>query len=169
MPASVRAGHAAAIGRALDAEIGDPAGRTISLFWPFRGEPDLRFWMEAASAKGAVCALPVVVEKRAPLQFRAWRQGDRMERGIWNILVPADGAEVVPDIVIAPLVGFDAACFRLGYGGGYFDRTLARLNRAPKVIGVGYELQRIETIRPLDHDIPMDVIVTELGTAMRRG
>jgi 5-formyltetrahydrofolate cyclo-ligase len=169
VPAALRQEQGQAIAAALDAEIGDVAGRTISLYWPFRGEPDLRSWMESAWVRGAVCALPVVAEKKAPLVFRAWRQGEPMERGIWNILVPASSApQVVPDVVIAPLVGFDNACFRLGYGGGYFDRTLAALGRTPRVIGVGYDLQRIATIRPLVHDIPMDVIVTESGVAVRR-
>jgi 5,10-methenyltetrahydrofolate synthetase len=91
-----------------------------------------------------------------------------MERGIWNILVPADGPDVRPDVVIAPLVGFDPACLRLGYGGGYFDRTLATFAQKPLVIGVGYGHQAIATIHPQPHDIPMDVIVTEAGITHRR-
>lgn len=158
-----------AIAKALDAAIGDPSGRIISVYWPFRAEPDLRPWMASATARGAVCALPIVAEKKAPMIFRAWKEGDRMERGIWNILVPADGPEVIPDIVIAPLVGFDRSCYRLGYGGGYFDRTLEKLNRAPRVIGVGYNHQQIPTIHPQHHDIPMNMIVTEDGIVLRRG
>ena len=87
-----------------------------------------------------------------------------MTTGIWNIPVPAEGALLIPTLVIAPLVGFDAANYRLGNGGGYFDRTLAELianKQRPTVIGVGYECLQIATIRPQPHDIPMDVIVTE--------
>jgi 5,10-methenyltetrahydrofolate synthetase len=165
VPAAERRSHTDRIAEALDAAIGDPSGRIISAYWPFRGEPDLRPWMAAATARGAVCALPIVREKNAPMIFRAWKEGDRMERGIWNILIPADGAEVIPDIVIAPLVGFDCGCYRLGYGGGYFDRTLAKLNRTPRVIGVGYGHQRIPTIHPQPHDIPMNMIITEDGVS----
>lgn len=165
LSADVRADHAGRIGDKLDAAIGDVAGRVIALYWPFRGEPDLRGWAERAIAKGATILLPVVVEKRAPLIFRAWKPGDRLERGIWNIPVPADGAEMAPDAVVSPVVGFDAGNYRLGYGGGFYDRTLAALGRKPAVFGVGYELQRIATIYPQAFDIPMDVVLTEETSA----
>ena len=145
----------------LDTVVTDVAGKRISLYWPFKGEPDLRGWMASVDAAGGTCLLPVVTAKGQPLTFRAWKQGEKLERGVWNILFPADGPEQTPDIVIAPLVGFDHGCYRLGYGGGFFDRTLAHLGRPPLVIGVGFSQQRIGTIHPLPHDIPMDVIVTE--------
>jgi 5-formyltetrahydrofolate cyclo-ligase len=152
-------------GEAIAARLGeilpDIEGKVVSLYWPFRGEPDLRGWMERAHARGARCALPVVVEKKAPLMFRAWEPGCRLERGVWNIPVPADGAEVLPDIVISPVVGFDPKCYRLGYGGGFYDRTLAALGRKPQVIGVGYSRAHIATIYPQPHDIPMDLVITE--------
>ncbi|TRB16509.1 5-formyltetrahydrofolate cyclo-ligase [Rhizobium rhizogenes] len=148
----------------LDQIVTNVAGKNVSLFWPFLGEPDLRGWMAALTARGADCLLPVVVAKAKPLLFRSWKMGERLERGVWNIPVPAEGKEAVPDVVIAPLVGFDARSFRLGYGGGFFDRTLAALDRKPLIIGVGFESQRIETIHPLGHDIPMDVIITQLGS-----
>src|SRR5690606_24922582 len=107
---------------------------------------------------------PVVVEKARPLVFRAYRPGDRLEKGVWNIPIPADGDPVIPDIVIAPLVGVDVRNYRLGYGGGFFDRTLAALPKRPLVIGVGYEMQRIATIHPQPHDIPMDRIVAACGS-----
>ena len=113
--------------------------------------------------RGGASALPVVVQRHAPLTFRRWRRGDALEPGVWNIPVPADGAIVTPDIVIAPVVGFDPACFRLGYGGGFFDRTLAALPRRPRIVGVGYARQEIRTIFPQAHDVPMDMIVTEAG------
>jgi 5,10-methenyltetrahydrofolate synthetase len=103
----------------------------------------------------------VVIRKSHPLAFREWRSGDPLERGVWKIPFPAHGKEVVPDVVIAPVVGFDVRCYRLGYGGGYFDRTLASLPSMPTRIGVGYSSQRLETIFPQDHDIPMEMIVTE--------
>ncbi len=159
IPAEERTGMAGEIAQALDAAIGPVDGRMVSLYWPFRGEPDLRSWMAAIAARGGRTALPVVIEKARPLVFRAWQAGERLEKGVWNIPVPAEGDPVLPDIVIAPLVGFDGGNFRLGYGGGFFDRTIAAMPKMPLVIGVGYRLQRIDTIRPQPHDIPMDRIV----------
>jgi 5-formyltetrahydrofolate cyclo-ligase len=151
----------------LDHVIADVSGRAVSVFWPFLGEPDLRGWMATVTAREGTSLLPVVVTKGEPLIFRSWRIGERLERGVWNIPVPAEGTQAVPDVVIAPLVGFDINCFRLGYGGGYFDRTLAHLDRKPLSIGVGFESQKIKTIHPLAHDIPMDVIVTDTGVRYR--
>jgi 5,10-methenyltetrahydrofolate synthetase len=118
--------------------------------------------------RGATTALPVVVKKAHPLVFRAWQSGDKIERGVWNIPIPAEGVEVVPDVAIAPVVGFDRACYRLGYGGGFFDRTLASLPRMPRVFGVGYAMQEIATIHPQPHDLPMSAVVTELETVRPR-
>jgi 5,10-methenyltetrahydrofolate synthetase len=91
----------------------------------------------------------------------------KMTPGIWNIPTPAESAIVVPDVVLAPVLGFDEACYRLGNGGGYFDRTLAVLQPRPLAIGIGYERLRIRTIYPQPHDVAMDVIVTEQGVAAR--
>ena len=145
----------------LASVIGNTAGLTVSAYWPFRGEPDLRSWLGDLQSNGSRCALPVVVQKGAPLIFRGWKPGDRLERGVWNIPIPAEGEETIPDIVIAPLVGFDGACYRLGYGGGFFDRTLSSFPMRPRIIGVGYAHAAIETIRPQPYDIPMDSIITE--------
>ena len=98
----------------------------------------------------------MVIEKGRPLQFRAYRPGDRLEKGVWNIPIPAEGTAVVPDVVLAPVVGFDPHNYRLGYGGGFFDRTLAALPSRPLVIGLGYASQAIATIYPQPHDIAMD-------------
>jgi len=116
--------------------------------------------MHAACERGLRIALPVAVALRQPLRFREWRPGSTMARGLWNIPHPADGTEVVPDVLLAPVVGFDAANYRLGYGGGFFDRTLAQLGGAPLVFGVGYPEAAIPTIYPQAHDIPMRAIVT---------
>lgn len=143
--------------------LGDVSGRIVSVYWPFRGEPGLRHWMESLADRGATCALPMVVAPRAPLVFRAWRRGEPLQPGIWNIPVPSEGAEVTPDIVLAPVVGFDRCCYRLGHGGGFFDRTLLALPQKPRIVGVGYARLAIPTIFPQAHDIPMDLIVTEEG------
>lgn len=161
IPAEKRAEMAERIIVGLDAAIGEMTGRLVSLYWPFRGEPDLRGWMASIIARGGAVALPVVVEKGHPLVFRAYRPGDRLEKGVWNIPIPAEGESVIPDVVISPIVGFDAKNYRLGYGGGFFDRTLAAMPTKALVIGIGYETGRIPTIHPQLHDIPMDLIVTE--------
>lgn len=148
----------------LDAVIGDVSGQIISLYWPFRGEPDLRGWAAGCRSRGATTALPVVLAKGAPLEFRIWEDGMSLERGVWKIPIPPASAEVVlPDIVIAPVVGLDAQNYRLGYGGGFFDRTLAALReqKEARVIGVGYEMQRMETIYPHQYDIAMDEALLE--------
>lgn len=150
-----------AIAGTLDRTIGKPAGRIVGTYWPFRGEPDLRNWGIKLITEGGQIALPVVIEKGRPLEYRVWRPGDPLERGVWNILVPVHGPAVEPDIVIAPVVGFDAARYRLGYGGGFFDRTLASMTRKPLAIGIGFAQSRLATIHPQPHDIAMDVIVTD--------
>lgn len=113
--------------------VGPQQGMRIAAYWPIRGEPDLRDWMAEAHAAGATVLLPVVAEQDAPLSFRAWQPGCAMVRGVWNIPVPRHGAEAVPDVVISPLFGVDEACFRLGNGGGYYDRTLAQFDPLPKL------------------------------------
>jgi 5,10-methenyltetrahydrofolate synthetase len=142
-------------------------GRIVSVYWPIRGEPDLREWMRARGEQGTRIALPVATAYGRPLEFREWRPGAKMARGLWKIPYPADGSDVQPGIVIAPLVGFDRQGFRLGYGGGFFDRTLARLTPRPLVIGVGYASAALETIFPQPHDIGMDWIVTDEGLPQR--
>ncbi|MDZ4094981.1 MAG: 5-formyltetrahydrofolate cyclo-ligase [Paracoccaceae bacterium] len=135
----------------------------ISAWWPIKAELDLRFWLAGLQARGAQAALPIVATRAAPLIFRAWKPETRMERGYWNIPVPAEGPEVLPDIMLSPVVGWDEAGYRLGYGGGYFDRTLATFDPSPLAIGIGLDVARLETIFPQPHDIAMQVIVTESG------
>jgi 5-formyltetrahydrofolate cyclo-ligase len=155
----------------IDAElrkaITEAAG-ALGVYWPFRAEFDPRGLIEWAVARGRRVALPVVVDKKGPLEYRAWRPGEPLVDGVWNIPVPAQRDVVVPAIVLAPLVGFDAACYRLGYGGGYFDRTLAALQPRPLAIGVGFAAQELATIHPQPFDVPMDLIVTEAATRWRR-
>ena len=166
VPAQERARAAEAVAATLDQLIGFEPDTLVSLYWPFNGELNLRGWMSAACELGLRIALPVVVAKATPLQFREWTPQARLEPGVWKIPVPVDGAIVEPDVVIAPLVGFDEAGYRLGHGGGFFDRTLAAMaerGQRPTAIGVGHSTGRLETIRPQAHDIPMHTIVTETG------
>jgi len=135
----------------------------VSFFWPFRGEPNLRPLMRRMVPPGKVVALPVVVQPRHPLEFRPWTPGCTMELGVWNIPIPDTRERVTPRLLVAPVVGFDPQRFRLGYGGAFYDRTLAALAGPRTVIGVGFDDQALATIHPLPHDIPMDRIVTESG------
>jgi 5-formyltetrahydrofolate cyclo-ligase len=139
------------------------AAGPVSFYWPFRGEPNLRPLMRRMVAAGKVVALPVVLQPRHPLEFRPWTPGCEMELGVWNIPIPDTKERVMPRLILAPVVGFDPRRYRLGYGGGFFDRTLASLRGARTVIGIGYDSQAIPTIHPMDHDIAMDRIVTESG------
>ena len=136
---------------------------TIGFYWPFKGEVDPRIAVRRFRARGARGALPVVLEKGAPLQFREWAPGCVTRSGVFGLPVPTDGAVVVPDVVLAPPVGFGTRGYRLGYGGGFFDRTLAALSPQPLAIGLAREVSRIDTIYPQPHDVPMDFIVTENG------
>lgn len=162
LPADRRAAYAKTITEALEALIAPASGSTIAAYWPYRGEPDLRPFLEDMRRRGYQTALPVVVARSEPLVFRLWREGEPLERGIWDIPVPVSGEPVTPEVVIAPLVGFDRQAYRLGYGGGYFDRTLASLPQA-LAIGVGYACAVLSTIHPQPFDIPMGRIITEAG------
>lgn len=163
-PAEERAARSEAITAALVQALPSRPGTLIGFYWPFKGEYDPRPLARSLHGKGVRLALPVVIEKAKPLIFREWRPGVPMTLGVWNIPVPAEGEPVSPDILLAPLVGFDGRGYRLGYGGGYYDRTLATLPAKPRAVGVGFELSRIATIHPQPHDIPMDLIVTERQT-----
>jgi len=151
------------IERALHAVIAERAPSVLSFYWPFRAEFDARPLVRDLLGQGWRAALPVVIQKKSPLEFRLWTPEAPMVDGIWNIPVPRDGAVVRPDLVLAPVVGFDAARYRLGYGGGYYDRTLVTFDPRPFVIGIGFEFARLDTIFPQPFDQRMDAIVTETG------
>ena len=160
----------AALCRALVAELEaliagtDLTGRVVGGFWPIRGEPDLRGWFGRLRLRGAVLALPVCESPIRAMRFRRWQPEQDMERGLWGIPVPPEGAgEVVPDLMVVPLLGWDMDRYRLGFGAGYFDRTLAALSPRPYCVGVGLQSARLPTIVPQPHDVPMDLILTEAG------
>lgn len=135
----------------------------FGFYWPIRGELDFRSLAVRLAARGGRASLPVVVRERSPVEFWAWHVGVKTVPGVWHIPVPAVRDEVIPDLLLIPLVGFDDAGYRLGYGAGYYDRTLAAREDRPLAVGVGYSCDRLATIHPQSHDIPMDAIVTEEG------
>lgn len=137
------------------------AQRRLALCWPIKNEYDPRHLARTLRERGARIALPVVVAPKQPLAFREWHPGVALARGPMDIPYPVDSAEVVPEAVLLPMNGWDQQGYRLGYGAGFFDRTLAALAVKPVVIGVTYELGRLETIHPQPWDIPVDYVVTE--------
>lgn len=152
-------GHRALEHLAQAVDIG--AFAVLGFCWPIRGEIDPRPIVERHLERGGIAALPVVVEKAAPLEFWRWVPGMPMQTGIWNIPIPKTRELVAPDVLIAPLVGYDRSGYRLGYGGGYFDRTLGAARPRPFAIGLGYADAALASIHPQPHDIPMDLIATD--------
>lgn len=140
-----------------------PSEAIVGFCWPYKGEFDARFAIRRWRDEGASAALPEVVEKKGPLRFSRWWPGAPMRAGVYDIPVPDGTEQVLPDIAVVPMNGYDERGYRLGYGGGYFDRTLAALDRRIVAIGVSYDALRLATIHPQQHDIPMDFVVTESG------
>ena len=135
----------------------------IGFYRPFKGEFDPRFAIHGFRRGGAKAALPVVTKKCAPLQFREWWPGVGTTKDVFDLPAPEGTDALTPQALLIPPIGFDSGGYRLGYGGGYFDRTLAALMPQPLKIGVAFELSRMPSIQPQAHDIPMDFIVTENG------
>ena len=148
----------------FEAELARMPAPAVSGYWPMRDEFDVRPLMTRLAERGHVCALPVVVARGEALAFRRWRPGDALVAAGFGTREPgAEAAATVPDIVLAPLLAFDEAGRRLGYGGGYYDRTLAALRAAGRVlaVGVGYQAQRVDEVPFGDGDERLDWIVTE--------
>lgn len=158
----------AAIEQALEARLPPGAVALVGGYWPIRGEVDPLPYLQRVGDAGAAAALPAVIAPAAPLEYRAWTPRTRMAPGRWDTLHPAEGPPVTPAALLIPLVGFDAAGHRLGYGGGFFDRTLAALAPRPLTIGLGFELGRLPAFEPAWHDERMDVIITEAGAFERK-
>ena len=145
-----------------------PAPRVVAFCWPIKHEPDVRAIVPHWAGCGTRAALPVVVQEGAPLAFRHWAPETPLEPDRYGIPTPMAGEWLIPDLILLPLTGFDGEGYRLGYGGGYFDRTLAALTPRPLAVGVGFEINRLPSIRPESHDQRLDWLVTEAG-AVRVG
>lgn len=147
----------------LDA-VGAHPGGAVAGYWPIATELDDRPLLARLHERGFVCALPVVVARDAPLAFRRWAPLDNLESGEHETWQPGPGApEVVPDIVIVPLLAFDSAGWRLGQGVGYYDRSLAALRARAHVtaVGTGYAAQRFDHVPHGPLDEPMDWLLSE--------
>jgi 5-formyltetrahydrofolate cyclo-ligase len=141
-----------------------PAGAIVSGFMPMKSEINPLPLLKRLAAQGARLALPVVAGRGKPLIMRAWEFGAPLSRGQWGIREPgADAAEVYPDIVIAPLAAFDRRGYRIGYGAGYYDMTIAALRARKPVtaIGVAFAAQEIPDVPAFDYDQRLDFVLTE--------
>jgi len=140
-----------------------PPGAVVSFYWPMGNEADPRALVGRLAARGHRLALPVVAKKRSPLHFREWREGDQLIVHAFGMHEPApEAVTVVPNVLLVPLLAFDARGHRLGYGGGFYDCTLSAL--ADKLaIGVAFAGQEVDRLPALPHDHPLDMVVTEKG------
>ena len=140
-------------------------GTVVAGYMPMRSEIDPRPLMHALAARGARLALPVVVARDAPLLFRAWRAHDALVAGPFGTNHPEDHIDdVVPDILLVPLGAFDRVGHRIGYGGGYYDRTLQKLRGATTIVaaGVAFAIQEVETVPASHHDAVLDLVLTDI-------
>jgi 5,10-methenyltetrahydrofolate synthetase len=132
----------------------------LAVYWPLSGEPDLRDTYQMLAREGAALALPVVVQRHAALAFAAWTPGEAMVTDSMGVAVPADLRTVErPPALLVPCLGFNEDRYRLGYGGGFYDRTLAPSPR-PCTLGIAYACQQVQ-FGADEHDVPLDIIVTE--------
>ncbi len=146
---------------------------TIGFYWPLTGEFDVRVIVSAwlAGDAGRRAALPVIRQPGMPLEFHAWTSGASMRAGHHGIPEPVTDEKIIPDLLLIPCIGFDSDGYRLGYGGGYYDRTLAAwpANRVPVTVGVAYEMCRVNALPRDVHDLPLDYVVTDGEVLCRAG
>lgn len=142
-----------------------PAGFPVAAYWPLADEFDPRVLIEALHGDGARIALPLVRGRGVPLRFRTWTPESEMRRGVFGVMEPPESApEVVPALLFVPLLAWDASGYRLGYGGGYYDRTLAALRAGGgrvTAIGLAYEGQQVRQVPREETDMPLDWLISE--------
>ena len=161
LPSATRRALSARVIANLDTALSGLPVTTLGLYWPIKREIDLLQWARRLSAeRGISLALPVITAPGQPLDYCVWEPGAPLRPGVWNIPEPAEKQSIAPEIIIAPLVGF-YGCWRLGYGGGYFDRTLAARDPRPLAIGIGFDASELADFAPQKHDLAMKLIVTE--------
>lgn len=165
--AAARQGDAAGAALAgLAASLRLPPGAVVAGYWPLDGEIDPRPLMAALAGLGHPLALPVVAERGAVLEFRRWSPGEALEPGPHRTRhPPVSAGTVAPAALLVPLLAFDRRGFRLGYGGGYYDRTLAGLRRGGTILaaGLAFAAQEVERVPADPWDMPLDLVATEQG------
>jgi len=170
IPATV-SGSAADLAAALFlAEVPLRPNEVVAGYWPIREELDCKpLLVKLVDSHQPVC-LPVVQGPNLPLDFRLWEEGAALYPSGFGTLAPSELAPAVtPDVVVMPLLGFDSRGTRLGYGGGYYDRTLAGMKTRPRLVGYAYSAQELPAIPRAPHDLPLDAIVTERGVRRFEG
>ncbi len=146
-----------------------PKSEIVAGFWPLPYEPDLRPLFQQLHAEAITVTLPVVTKKHAPLEFHVWRPEDNLKPGAFGVMEPTQGAVMQPTVLLVPTLGFTDQGARLGYGGGYYDRTLAQLNQTGcpfKAIGIAWDQARLskeDQHDALPHDYPLDAVLTPSG------
>ena len=158
-----RATRAAALAGHLSGWFGARTPASFGFCLPHRDEPDLRPLAAELHARGWRAVVPVVVAVAAPMAFRDWQPDAPLGTDRHGIAIPLTAEAAPPAVLLLPLLAFDVAGYRLGYGGGYFDRTLAGLVPRPVCVGAGFECGRVADIRPQAHDARLDWIATEAG------
>lgn len=139
-------------------------GEVVAVYWPIRDELDCKPVLTRLVDAGQPVCLPVVLGDGLPLELRLWEEGTPLFPSGFGTLAPAETAPIVePDVIVMPLLGFDKHGTRLGYGGGYYDRTLAMLNKTPRLIGYAFASQELDHVPRDRHDVPLDAVVTEAG------
>lgn len=165
MPAADRAAAEAGLSAHLAGLLAQLDPPSIGLCWPYRAEFDAREvvlgWLRQDPRRWA--ALPVVGVTGTPMRWRRWQPGAAMPLDRYGIPFPGDGPDLSPALLLIPCNGFDARGYRIGYGAGHFDRTLAAMQPRPLAVGVAFEVGRLADTRPQAHDLPMDWLVTEAG------
>ncbi len=140
--------------------------KIVSAFYPYKSEIDTRLLLGKLAGEGWTTCLPIVIALGEPLIFRRWLPGEPTVPGVWDIPRPTDDAPLLePDVLLVPLMAFDRQGFRLGYGGGFYDRTLEQLRAKKSIIaiGVAYAAQEIDAVPHGPHDQPLDYVMTEAG------
>ena len=160
-PARLAAAGAALAGHVLR-DCKPPQGAVVAGVWPLEGEVDLRPLLRALHQRGHIVVLPVTPPRGQPLTFRRWRPGDALLRERFGTLRPT-GEVLVPDFLLVPLLAFDRRPYRLGYGGGYYDRTLAALPPGRFALGFGLAAQQVDAVPSGPNDVALDAIATEHG------
>ncbi|MGV8853244.1 MAG: 5-formyltetrahydrofolate cyclo-ligase [Devosia sp.] len=159
-----RAEAAATVARLFFDSITLASSDVVAAYWRIRDELDCQPILVRLMDANQTVVLPVVLGPELPLEMRVWEQGASLYEAGFGTLAPSELApQSEPDVVIMPLLGFDSLGTRLGYGGGYYDRTLAHMNKSPKLIGLAFAVQELDSIPRDTHDVPLDAVITEAG------
>lgn len=153
--------------RLLQERVALSAFSSLGIYWPIRGEIDFRDVGIRHVEAGGQVGLPVALDRTHSMEFWSWQPGAPMGLGLWSIPIPKRRDPIVPAALIVPLLGFDADGYRLGYGSGFYDTWLAQTQPRPFCIGLAYDDASLPSIRPQAHDVPMDMIVTDLRVMTR--